>query len=157
MKKQDEKVEIRLRIPKLHNDILQEYCRLYGTTPSAALCGYIWDVLGRFLVKSLTRVDILSKNININYSAESAKSGKSNSKPRKKKATAISDDFDPPKSITDEEGLNHKLAVDMFIDWAKSNGHLKADWIATFRNACRGWLKDRVPQNKDEWKGIKRV
>tara|TARA_B100001093_G_scaffold258454_1_gene247149 strand:- start:1049 stop:1522 length:474 start_codon:yes stop_codon:yes gene_type:complete len=157
MKKQDEKVEIRLRIPKLHHDILQEYCRLYGTTPSAALCGYIWDVLGRFLVKSLTRVDILSKNININYSAESAKSGKSNSKPRKKKATAISDDFDPPKSITDEEGLNHKLAVDMFIDWAKSNGHLKADWIATFRNACRGWLKDRVPQNKDEWKGIKRV
>ena len=155
--KNKDKVELRLRIPKLHHDILQEYCKLYGTTPSAALCGYIWDVLGRFLVKSLTRADILSKNININYSVESAKSGKSNSKPRRKKVTAIPDDFNPPESITDEEELNHKLAVDMFIDWAKSNGHQKADWIATFRNACRGWLKERVPQNKDEWKGIKRV
>ncbi len=46
--KNKDKVEIRIRISKWHNDILQEYCRLYGTTPSAAICGYIWDVLGGF-------------------------------------------------------------------------------------------------------------
>ena len=62
-----EKVEIRLRIPKWHRDILEEYCKIYGTNPSAAICGYITEVLGRFLVKSLTRADILSKNINNIY------------------------------------------------------------------------------------------
>ena len=100
---------------------------------------------------------ILSKNINNIYSADSTKSGKPNSKPRKKKGTTISDNFDPPKSITQEEGLNHELAVQLFVDWAKGKGHVQADWNATFRNACRGWIKERVPQERDEWEGVKRV
>jgi hypothetical protein len=157
MDKRDEKVEIRLRIPKWHRMLLEEYCKLYGTSQSAALCGYITDVCWMFLVKSPPRADILSKNINNIYSADSTKSGKSNSKPRKKKGTTISDNFDPPKSITQEEGLNHELAVQLFVDWAKGKGHVQADWNATFRNACRGWIKERVPQERDEWEGVKRV
>ena len=154
--KHKDKVEIRLRIPKWHHDVLQEYCELYGTSQSAALCGYITDVCWMFLVKSPPRADILS-NINNVYSADSTKSGKSNSKPRKKKGTTISDNFDPPKSITQEEGLNHELAVELFVDWAKGKGHVQADWNATFRNACRGWIKERLPQERDEWEGGKRV
>ena len=153
MDKRDEKVEIRLRISKWHREILEEYCKIYGSTQSAALCGCITSVL----CKSLARMDILSKNINIIYSDDSTKSGKSNSKPRKKKGTTISDNFDPPKSITQEEGLNHELAVELFVDWAKGKGHVQADWNATFRNACRGWIKERLPQERDEWEGVKRV
>tara|TARA_R100001086_G_C11740733_1_gene232403 strand:- start:180 stop:647 length:468 start_codon:yes stop_codon:yes gene_type:complete len=150
--KNKDKVEIRLRIPKWHNDILQEYCRLYGTTPSAVFSGYIWDVLGRFLVKSLARADILSKNINYIYNANCQKSGKSNSKPRKKKTTKIPDDFSPPRSIAEGEGLDHSIAVAIFIDWAIGKGHTQADWDATFRNACRTWIKERMPQPEPKLK-----
>lgn len=150
--KNKDKVEIRIRISKWHNDILQEYCRLYGTTPSAAICGYIWDVLGRFLVKSLARADILSKNINYIYNADCQKSGKSNSKPQKKKTTRIPDNFSPPRSIAEGEGLDHSIAVAMFIDWAKGKGHTQADWNATYRNACRGWIKERMPQPEPKLK-----
>ena len=152
--KNKDKVEIRLRIPKWHHDILQEYCRLYGTTPSAVISGYIWDVLGRFLVKSLTRADILSKNINNIYSADCQKKAKSNSNPRKKKSTPISEDFSPPRSIAEGEGLNHSIAVLMFIDWAKGKGHTQADWEATYRNACRGWIKERMPHPEPKLKEL---
>ena len=155
MKNQDDKVEIRLRIPKWHRDILEEYCKLYGTSPSAAFCGYIWDVLGRFLVKSLTRADILSKNINI-YSIPNTHTKNKNSE--NEKHSTISENFSPPRSISEEFGIDHQLALEVFVDWAKSHGHEKADWIAAFRNACRTWIKERLPEKKvDEWEGIKRL
>ena len=98
--KADEKVEIRLRIPKWHRDVLEEYCKLYGTSQSAALCGYIVEVCWMFLVKSPPRADILSKNINNIYNANCQKSGKSNSKHSENKSTPISDDYSPPRNIT---------------------------------------------------------
>ena len=152
--KNKDKVEIRLRIPKWHHDVLQEYCELYGTSQSAALCGYITDVCWMFLVKSPPRADILSKNINNRYSADCQKKAKSNSKPRKKKTTQISDDFAPPRSIAEGEGLDHSIAVAMFIDWAKGKGHTQADWNATFRNACRGWIKERMPRPEPKLKQL---
>ena len=149
------KVEIRLRIPKWHRDILEEYCKIYGTNPSAAICGYITDVLGRFLVKSLTRADILSENINI-YSIpnKNKKIGKSENETH----STIPENFSPPETISEEFGIDHQQALEIFIDWAKSNGHEKADWDATFRNACRTWIKERLPEKEvDEWEGIERV
>ena len=32
-----------------------------------------------------------------------------------------------------------------FADWANSAGTMKTDWTATFRNACRSWLKKEFP------------
>ena len=150
-----EKVEIRLRIPKWHRDILEEYCKIYGTNPSAAICGYITAVLGRFLVKSLTRADILSENINI-YSLpnKNTKIGKLENETH----STIPENFSPPETISEEFGIDHQQALEIFIDWAKSNGHEKADWNATFRTACRTWIKERLPQKEvDEWEGIKRL
>jgi len=153
MDKRDEKVELRLKIPRWISDALKQYCESFGTnavsTITPRLVEYLWH--------PSRAQHILSKNINIIYSDDSTKSGKSNSKPRKKKGTTISDNFDPPKSITQDEGLNHELAVQLFVDWAKGKGHVQADWNATFRNACRGWIKERVPQERDEWEGVKRV
>ena len=42
--------------------------------------------------------------------------------------------------------MDHKLAVAIFTDWAKGGNHKRADWIATFRNGCRDWIKDKMPQ-----------
>jgi len=153
MDKRDEKVELRLKIPRWISDALKQYCESFGTNAVST----ITPLLVEYLWHPSRAQHILSKNINIIYSADSTKSGKSNSKPRKKKGTTISDNFDPPKSITQEEGLNHELAVELFVDWAKGKGHVQADWNATFRNACRGWIKERVPQERDEWEGVKRV
>ena len=151
--KGDEKVELRLKIPRWISDALKQYCESFGTNAVST----ITPLLVEYLWHPSRAQHILSKNINIIYSDDSTKSGKSNSKPRKKKGTTISDNFDPPKSITQEEGLNHELAVELFVDWAKGKGHVQADWNATFRNACRGWIKERLPQERDEWEGIKRV
>ena len=153
MDKRGEKVELRLKIPRWISDALKQYCESFGTNAVST----ITPLLVEYLWHPSRAQHILSKNINIIYSADSTKSGKSNSKPRKKKGTTISDNFDPPKSITQEEGLNHELAVELFVDWAKGKGHVQADWNATFRNACRGWIKERVPQDRDEWEGVKRV
>tara|TARA_R100001015_G_C4438233_1_gene32796 strand:- start:34 stop:495 length:462 start_codon:yes stop_codon:yes gene_type:complete len=153
MDKRDEKVELRLKIPRWISDALKQYCESFGTNAVST----ITPLLVEYLWHPSRAQHILSKNINIIYSDDSTKSGKSNSKPRKKKGTTISDNFDPPKSITQEEGLNHELAVELFVDWAKGKGHVQADWNATFRNACRGWIKERVPQERDEWEGVKRV
>jgi hypothetical protein len=153
MDKRDEKVELRLKIPRWISDALKQYCESFGTNAVST----ITPLLVEYLWNPSRAQHILSKNINIIYSDDSTKSGKSNSKPRKKKGTTISDNFDPPKSITQEEGLNHELAVQLFVDWAKGKGHVQADWNATFRNACRGWIKERVPQERDEWEGVKRV
>ena len=35
---------------------------------------------------------------------------------------------------------------DVVADWAKGKGHVQADWIATYRNACRTWIKEKMPQ-----------
>ena len=153
MDKRDEKVELRLKIPRWISDALKQYCESFGTNAVST----ITPLLVEYLWHPSRAQHILSKNINIIYSDDSTKSGKSNSKPRKKKGTTISDNFDPPKSITQEEGLNHELAVELFVDWAKGKGHVQADWNATFRNACRGWIKERLPQERDEWEGVKRV
>ena len=146
-------MELRLKIPRWISDALKQYCESFGTNAVST----ITPLLVEYLWHPSRAQHILSKNINIIYSADSTKSGKSNSKPRKKKGTTISDNFDPPKSITQDEGLNHELAVELFVDWAKGKGHVQADWNATFRNACRGWMKERVPQERDEWEGVKRV
>ena len=80
---------------------------------------------------------------NIKYSENSSTKTLEPSESKKKKGTQIPDDFDPPREITQEFGLDHKLAVAIFVDWAKGKGHTQVDWIATYRNACRGWIKER--------------
>ena len=96
--KEQKNTELRMRIPHGHREILEEYCRVFGTTPSST----------------------------------------------------ISDDFDPPKEIAEKHELDHEKAVSLFIDWAKGKGHVQADWTACFRNACRTWIKDKMPRTQGD-------
>ena len=54
-------------------------------------------------------------------------------------------DFAPPRSIAKEAGVDYEGAVECFADWANSQGKKYTDWTATFRNACRSWLKEKFP------------
>ena len=62
---------------------------------------------------------------------------------KKKRAKQIPEDFDPPREISEAHGLDHEKAVTAFKDWAIGGGKVYADWIATYRNACRSWLPSK--------------
>jgi hypothetical protein len=54
-------------------------------------------------------------------------------------------DFSPPRSIASEAGIDYEGAMACFADWANSAGTMKTDWVATFRNACKSWIKKDFP------------
>jgi hypothetical protein len=85
---------------------------------------------------------------NIKYSENSSTKTLEPSEPKKKKGTHIPDDFDPPREIAENRGIDHEKAIAIFRDWAKGKGHVQADWIATYRNACRTWIKEKMPQTQ---------
>ena len=141
MSKQKEK---RIRFPEQANKVLDEYCEVFGQTPVSAITPLIIRYLSKKLHRARRRGIYSVNTLPYTIAPPSTKTPKK----RKPRASQIPDDFDPPKSISEEVGLNHQMALDAFIDWAKSSGSTKADWIATFRNACRGWIPERFPQAK---------
>ena len=54
-------------------------------------------------------------------------------------------DFAPPQHIAQEAGIDYQGALECFSDWANSKGKKYKDWTATFRGACKSWLKERYP------------
>ena len=70
---------------------------------------------------------------------------KETSTPKKRGKHLLPKNFSPPQTIASEAGIDHEGAVACFADWANSAGTMKTDWTATFRNACRSWLKEKFP------------
>ena len=144
MAKKDTKTkELRVRLPEQHHAILEEYCEVYGQTPSSTICGYIVEDLWQALART-REVVVKFNNFTPNYSpvtqiAEKSLSKKARSNSKKK----IPEDFDPPREISETHGLDHEKAVTAFKDWALSKGHKYVDWEACYRNACRGWLGEK--------------
>ena len=146
-----EKVDLRLKVPRWIFDALKEYCNKFGSTPSATIAPLIMAFLGH----SSRARHISSRNMNI-YSIPNK--NKEIGKLENETHSTIPENFSPPEAISEEFGIDHKQALEIFMDWAKSQGHEKADWDATFRNACRTWIKERLPEKEvDEWEGIKRL
>ena len=136
--------EKRLVLGETPARILDEYCELYGVPASAAISVLIMDVLRKRLARARLSFgkNILQTSDNIRQTSDNPP------KSRKKKASQIPDDFSPPRSIAEDEGLNYERALEVFVDWAKGKGEVKADWERTFRNACRGWIPERFPDLK---------
>ena len=65
--------------------------------------------------------------------------------PKKRGLHLLPKDFSPPRSIAQEAGIDHQGAMECFTDWANSKGKKYKDWTATFRGACKSWLKERYP------------
>lgn len=68
--------------------------------------------------------------------------------PKKRGKHLLPKNFSPPKKIASEAGIDYEGALEGFSDWANSEGKRKTDWVATFRFACRSWLKERLPHLK---------
>ena len=65
--------------------------------------------------------------------------------PKKRGLHLLPKDFAPPQHIAQEAGIDYQGALECFSDWANSKGKKYKDWTATFRGACRSWLKERYP------------
>lgn len=65
--------------------------------------------------------------------------------PKKRGLHLLPKDFSPPRSIASEAGIDHQGALECFTDWANSKGKKYKDWTATFRGACKSWLKEKFP------------
>ena len=65
--------------------------------------------------------------------------------PKKRGLHLLPKDFAPPRSIASEAGIDYQGALECFADWANSKGKKYKDWTATFRGACKSWLKERYP------------
>jgi hypothetical protein len=65
--------------------------------------------------------------------------------PKKRGLHLLPKDFAPPRSIASEAGIDYQGALECFSDWANSKGKKYKDWTATFRGACKSWLKERYP------------
>ena len=131
------KTELRIKVPQWIGDLLKEHCDLYGVTAVST----ITPLLVEYLRHPSRARDNCSNCFNINNTRDATISGKKKTKTR---ASKIPSNFDPPKDIAKKQGLDHETAVSFFMDWALGKGHTQADWIATYRNACRGWIKERL-------------
>ena len=81
----------------------------------------------------------------VDLNIKEKKSIKKENPPPKRGKHYLPKDFAPPRSIAKEAGVDYEGAVACFADWANSRGKKYTDWTATFRNACRSWLKEKFP------------
>tara|TARA_A100000172_G_scaffold76672_1_gene60374 strand:+ start:570 stop:1043 length:474 start_codon:yes stop_codon:yes gene_type:complete len=147
--KLQKKAELRIKIPQWIKLALDEHCDHFGVTIVSTITPLLVEYLGQ-----ATRVRDNSTNcINNIYSK---KSGRDVKPSKKKRGSQIADDFSPPRDISEKYGLDHENAVDQFIDWAKSSAHVRVDWIACYRNACRNWIKKEESQTEQTRKYIDR-
>ena len=93
-------------------------------------------------VRETVDLNIKEKNI---YTKKETSTPQTKVPPKKRGLHLLPKDFAPPHSIAKEAGIDHQGAVECFADWANSKGTMKTDWVATFRNACRSWLKKEFP------------
>jgi len=128
------------------NRILEEYCELTGLQQSAVISVLLLEDLW----KRLARARHFSEMNTITHSPTSDKKPENTAKKkptsRKKKKTPMPKDFDPPKEICEEAGVDHEKAVRFFKAQVEAKGYTYVDWNKAFALAVNGYLVQNYPQ-----------
>jgi hypothetical protein len=140
------KTELRIKIPQWISDLLKEHCKLYGVSPVSTIV----PLLVEYLRHSSRARDNSTNCINNIYSKNISTKTLELSESEKEKGTQIPDDFDPPREITQELGIDHKSAVALFTAYAKSKSVEYVDWDAAFRSNCYSWIKDKIQKTQKQ-------
>jgi hypothetical protein len=121
-----------------HNSLVQEHedlmRRHHAATAPPPLRPHVRETVDLFNIKE--------KNI---HTKKETNTPQTEAPPKKRGKHLLPKDFSPPRSIAKEAGIDYEGAMACFADWANSAGTMKTDWTATFRNACRSWLKKEFP------------
>ena len=138
--------EKRIMLGETPNRILEEYCELTGLQQSAVISVLLLEDLW----KRLARARHFSEMNIITHSPTSDKKPENTAKkkpaPRKKNKTPLPDDFDPPKAICEEAGVDHEKAVRFFKAQVEAKGYTYVDWNKAFGLAVNGYLVQNYPQ-----------
>jgi hypothetical protein len=139
--------EKRIMLGDTPNRILEEYCELTGLQQSAVITVLLLEDLW----KRLARVrHSLQNEYNNTYSPTSndppKNTAKQKPKPRKKNKTPLPEDFDPPKAICEEAGVDHEKAVRFFKAQVEAHDYRYVDWDKAFALAVNGYLVQNYPQ-----------
>ena len=128
------------------NRILEEYCELTGLQQSAVISVLLLEDLW----KRLARARHFSEMNNNIYSPTSDKKPDNTAKKkptsRNKNKTPLPDDFDPPKAICEEAGVDHDKAVRFFKAQAEAKDYRYVNWNKAFALAVNGYLVQNYPQ-----------
>ena len=129
------------------NRILEEYCELTGLQQSAVISVLLLEDLWKRLARARHLFQMNSNNV---YSPTSDKQPENTAKKkptsRKKKKTPMPKDFDPPKEICEEAGVDHDKAVRFFKAQVEAKGYTYVDWNKAFALAVNGYLVQNYPQ-----------
>jgi len=139
--------EKRIMLGDTPNRILEEYCELTGLQQSAVITVLLLEDLW----KRLAHVrHSLQNEYNNTYSPTSNDPPKNTAKkkptPRKKNKTQLPEDFDPPKAICEEAGVDHEKAVRFFKAQVEAHDYRYVDWDKAFALAVNGYLVQNYPQ-----------
>lgn len=138
--------EKRIRFAPVPLAILDEYCELHGMTPSAAIS----PLIAAHLRHPLARIASFVPNEYNIHSQESTDlpqiAAKQKPKPQKKNKTPLPKDFDPPKAISEEAGVDHEKAVRFFKAQAEAKDYRYVNWDKAFALAVNGYLPQNYPQ-----------
>ena len=138
--------EKRIMLGETPNRILEEYCELAGLQQSAVITVLLLEDLW----KRLARARHFSEMNNNIYSPTSDKKPETTAKKkptsRKKNKTPLPEDFDPPKAICEEAGVDHEKAVRFFKAQAEAKDYRYVNWNKAFALAVNGYLVQNYPQ-----------
>jgi len=138
--------EKRIMLGDTPNRILEEYCELTGLQQSAVITVLLLEDLW----KRLARARHFSEMNNNIYSPTSDKQPENTAKkkpaPRKKNKTPLPEDFDPPKAICEEAGVDQEKAVRFFKAQAEAKDYRYVNWDKAFALAVNGYLPQNYPQ-----------
>ena len=121
------------------NSLIADYRKLF-LEHEETLCRIHAAIAPQTRLSSRTR-----ESVDVNTKEKNIYTKKETSTPKKRGKHLLPKNFSPPQTIASEAGIDHEGAVACFADWANSAGTMKTDWTATFRNACRSWLKKEFP------------
>ena len=128
------------------NRILEEYCELTGLQQSAVITVLLLEDLWKRLARArhLFQMNNNTHSPTSDDPPENTAKKKPNS--RKKKKTPLPKDFDPPKEICEEAGVDHEKAVRFFKAQVEAKGYTYVDWNKAFALAVNGYLVQNYPQ-----------
>ena len=138
--------EKRIMLGEAATSILDEYCELTGLQCSSVITVIILEDLRKRLARARHFFEM-----NTIYSPPSKEpprnTAKKKASPRKQK-TSLPDDFDPPRAISEEAGVDHDKAVRFFKAQAEAKDYKYVNWDKAFALAVNGYLVDNFPQIK---------
>jgi len=138
--------EKRIMLGEAATAILDEYCELTGLQCSSVITVIVLEDLRKRLacVRDFYEINTFTHSPASNDPPKNT--AKKKPAPRKKNKTPLPEDFDPPKAICEEAGVNHEQAVRFFKAQVEAHDYRYVDWNKAFALAVNGYLVQNYPQ-----------